>query len=427
MKVGIVGLGFAGLRAAMLLQRRGIEPLLFEARDRVGGRAHTIRGVSGYYDAGGEWIDADHVRVLALLDELGLVPEKPDQWPGRVIYQGEECNERDLWADVAESSQRLQDASDELCLDLEPVPWDNVIYSHLDQQSLEEFVRAKATTPRAMWALQAMLRSDEGEELDRISLLSRLCSDILTANRESGDMSAFRFPGGAQSVAEAMLRRTNLTPRLEMPLSAIEREDGRLRLVFPNDSEVVDAVILTLPPPALASVRFDPPLSVSKEVAIEGSQMARAIKISLRFREPFWQEQGWSGRMLCDLPIQQTWDSSHDGLCVLNCYVCGDEAERFLASSDPVGRAVRCLAELASGVDDLFIEGAVHDWIGDPYCGGAFSYVPPGFALSGLSELHRPEGNIHFAGEHTSAWIGFYEGALESAERVAEEVALARV
>jgi monoamine oxidase len=33
-----------------------------------------------------------------------------------------------------------------------------------------------------------------------------------------------------------------------------------------------------------------------------------------------------------------------------------------------------------------------------------------------------PEGRIHFAGEHTSPWQAWMEGAIESAERAALEV-----
>ena len=42
MKVGVVGLGLAGLRAAMLIERAGAEALLFEAREQVGGRLRTM-------------------------------------------------------------------------------------------------------------------------------------------------------------------------------------------------------------------------------------------------------------------------------------------------------------------------------------------------------------------------------------------------
>jgi monoamine oxidase len=37
-------------------------------------------------------------------------------------------------------------------------------------------------------------------------------------------------------------------------------------------------------------------------------------------------------------------------------------------------------------------------------------------------DIARPEGRVHFAGEHTSAWMGWMEGAIESGERAAREV-----
>ena len=36
--------------------------------------------------------------------------------------------------------------------------------------------------------------------------------------------------------------------------------------------------------------------------------------------------------------------------------------------------------------------------------------------------IARAEGRIHFAGEHTSLWPAFMQGALESGERVAREI-----
>jgi monoamine oxidase len=39
-----------------------------------------------------------------------------------------------------------------------------------------------------------------------------------------------------------------------------------------------------------------------------------------------------------------------------------------------------------------------------------------------MPAIARPEDGIHFAGEHTSAWTGWMEGALESGERAAREV-----
>jgi monoamine oxidase len=39
-----------------------------------------------------------------------------------------------------------------------------------------------------------------------------------------------------------------------------------------------------------------------------------------------------------------------------------------------------------------------------------------------MPELARPEDRLHFAGEHTSSWNSWMEGALESGERAAREI-----
>ncbi|KAJ8611119.1 hypothetical protein MRB53_038114 [Persea americana] len=49
LRVGIIGAGFAGLRAADVLIRRGAEVTIYEARDRLGGRVSTVRD--------GDWLE----------------------------------------------------------------------------------------------------------------------------------------------------------------------------------------------------------------------------------------------------------------------------------------------------------------------------------------------------------------------------------
>ncbi len=55
-EVIVVGAGLAGLSAAIELQNAGLSVLLVEARDRVGGRAHTIPFADGVIDVGGQWL-----------------------------------------------------------------------------------------------------------------------------------------------------------------------------------------------------------------------------------------------------------------------------------------------------------------------------------------------------------------------------------
>ncbi|HKC84059.1 MAG TPA: FAD-dependent oxidoreductase, partial [bacterium] len=71
--VAIVGAGLAGLTAARRLVDAGVEPVVVEARDRVGGRTlnHEI-GDGKVVEVGGEWVGPTQRRMLALSHELGV-------------------------------------------------------------------------------------------------------------------------------------------------------------------------------------------------------------------------------------------------------------------------------------------------------------------------------------------------------------------
>jgi monoamine oxidase len=69
-----------------------------------------------------------------------------------------------------------------------------------------------------------------------------------------------------------------------------------------------------------------------------------------------------------------------------------------------------------------FFEGGVsHCWGLDPWQGGSFALHTP-HQIGLIDTLATPEGRIHFAGEHTSIWTGWMQGALDSARRVVREI-----
>jgi monoamine oxidase len=87
---------------------------------------------------------------------------------------------------------------------------------------------------------------------------------------------------------------------------------------------------------------------------------------------------------------------------------------------------------LAFGIDEMdrvfpgmkhnFDGGMVKVWDNDPWVRGAFGFLRPGEVGSLDRFIARPEGRIHFAGEHASSLRGWIQGALESALRVTREV-----
>src|SRR2546430_12324154 len=74
------------------------------------------------------------------------------------------------------------------------------------------------------------------------------------------------------------------------------------------------------------------------------------------------------------------------------------------------------------GIREDFERGVSKSWDQDPWARGAFAYLRPGQMLSLLPHLARPEGRVHFAGEHTSPWSGWMQGALDSGLRAAREI-----
>lgn len=61
-------------------------------------------------------------------------------------------------------------------------------------------------------------------------------------------------------------------------------------------------------------------------------------------------------------------------------------------------------------------------WDEDEWSRGAYAWFKPGQMISLMPYIARPEGRVYFAGEHTSAWFGFMQGALESGIRAAREI-----
>ena len=150
--------------------------------------------------------------------------------------------------------------------------------------------------------------------------------------------------------------------------------------------------------------------------------MGRAVKIAWQFDRPWWREEGWSGNLLADNSLQTIWDASIGQAPVLCAYVCGQDALWWRQQSDPVQSSFALLAEICPAANKAFVRGWFHDWIHDPFAEGVYSHLQPGFVMNHLPFMAAPSDRIHFAGEHTAAWSGFMEGALESAERVVEEI-----
>ncbi|MEQ1821766.1 MAG: NAD(P)/FAD-dependent oxidoreductase [Fimbriimonadaceae bacterium] len=395
MKIGVVGLGLAGLRVARLLEDAGHEVVSFEARNRIGGRVWTIP--DWHYDAGGEWIDGDHERILSLAKNynLSLVT---DERPRRIFAFGESISVDDLWGEAVIAESHFHREATRLAR----TPAEQIG----PEPTLADLIRRVAPDPRATWWLTATCRSDEGTDPSDVGLWGWLEFYKMYLNRSGGEHSAYRIKGGLGQLCDAMFEEVQGPSSFNHVLSSVTQDRSGVKLSFEEQSYKVDAAVLTLPPPALAQVDFTPKLPKAQVQAIQQCGMAPIKKVIHRFRESWWERENWSGSGYYDTPIQQTWNGSWGSESVLTAYVCGKD------SALPIG---------TPPWDEAPLEVREHDWAADPFAGGGFSYMKPGFhKLRHL--LKEPVGNVFFAGEHTADWMGFLEGALESAERVGTEI-----
>lgn len=402
MSVGIVGAGIAGLYAARLLEHAGHEVAIFEATERAGGRIETYRNGETVYDAGGEWIDAEHARVLALCEEFGL-PLRASKGARWGWFGGQRFTTDALPEAILEDESRFEEAA---CL-AQSTP----------EQTLEDLVRTTTVTDAGRWWITANYRSDEGDDIDRIGLTGWLRGYAHYAERAGGELSAFSLERGMQSLTDAIAQGLASPIRFRTPATTIS--DSEI------NGECFDHIVVTSPPQACLKIDWQRPISEQKRRAWLACGMARALKVAWEFDRPWWREIGWTGSLFCDEPVQQTWDGTRGETAVLLAYICGTDAQRVherrrSEGDEAVARSLLNDLAKVTPIDGNIRSCRIHDWI--ETTGGAFSYMPAGFAENHVVHLNSPEGRIHFAGEHTATWMGFIEGALESAEQAVREI-----
>src|ERR1700736_1014935 len=95
--VAIIGAGAAGLGAANALNNSGLSVIVLEARDRVGGRAHTIQAAPGItFDLGCGWLhSADQNTFVAIAEQLNFELDRTlPPWRDRAFGKAFPAKER---------------------------------------------------------------------------------------------------------------------------------------------------------------------------------------------------------------------------------------------------------------------------------------------------------------------------------------------
>jgi monoamine oxidase len=438
MDVLIIGAGMAGLAAARRLNEEGLSVAIVEARDRIGGRVHTIRPASlpMPIELGADFIHGKSPELWSICEEAALA-----------IYEsnGEHWESRDhklaklqrFWEELEEITDKMENTSGDM--------------------TVAHFLESCCNDPRladARTQTTAYIQGFHAGPIDVIGIAGLRHVDA-ASDSVDGDR-AFRIVDGYDRVAEWL--RSRLDPalssiHLEARVEAIEwSEEGVTLRMRSSSGEELAALtarhavitlplgILQAPPEQPGSVRFIPDIP-DKRKAAEGVRMGDVMKVMLRFRRRFWEERsivaGAKGESLERMlflhapgkPLPTWWSWLPVEGPVLTGWAGGPAATKLVALDDDAIRecALDSLAEaLGVGrarIDEELVESYLHNWSRDPHARGAYSYLPVG-GLEAQKALAAPvAGTLFFAGEATElgGHIGTVHGAIMTGIRAARE------
>jgi monoamine oxidase len=186
-------------------------------------------------------------------------------------------------------------------------------------------------------------------------------------------------------------------------------------------------VVFTVPASTMRQIEITPRLSRAKEQAIEQLAYYDAVRFLLQVKRRFWKAAGLSGSARTDRATE-IWEATNaqptSTRGILAATTGGEVGRHMLGMTQEasLSAGVDVVADAFPGIRSGFEKGTVYRWSAEPWTRGAFAVYRPGQLTTLMPVLSSAEGGLHFAGEHTSVWTGWMEGALESGERAAREV-----
>ncbi len=416
--VAVIGAGAAGLCAAAQLCRSGYSVVLLEARERIGGRIYTRYSAELPYpiELGAEFIHGDAPVTAALLRAAGVVAV--DAAGVRISRQGSALSEGDH--DFRDFERLMRQAS-----------------SLQKDESVAQFLGhcQGEFAPETLEMVRLMVEGFDAADPKTASVKA-------IAQEWSGSSleGQARPLGGYSDLLSHLARQlapTHAKLMLGTAVEAVEWGSLDVRLHARGASGAkslkVRRVIVTLPVSLLktnasqrGALRFEPPLS-AKEEALRGLSLGPVVKVVLHFRRPFWEQL--HQRRLTDAGFMHTpgatfptlWTALSLRLPFLTAWTGGPGAARLARENadDVIDQALISTAQMLGVGREIVLDELIaahwHDWINDPWSGGAYCYLNVN-GQGAPALLAQPlQDRLYFAGDAAnSEQTGTVEAALAS-------------
>ena len=379
--VAVIGAGAAGIGAARRLREaRVVSMMVLEARDRVGGRVHTIAPAGFPLDRGAEWLhSADRNPLSPIAQSLGFsVDRRPPEWTTRLRRSGETIAAEAEWLATREAqSQARKRAATE--------PGDRSLASLL--------------APGDRWntLLDATSTWGNGAELDRVSVKDN------ARYEDSG--TNWRLREGYGRLFEKLA--DGLPLMLEAAVSRVDHRGPAIHLETARGTVTAKRVIVTVPTSIIAQeiICFDPPLP-DKLAAAAGLPLGVDNKLFI-FLEGALPGIERGAYLVGSTTSRETMSYQVRPMDrpAIYCFFGG----RFAAALEREGQAAMfafATGELArlfgSDVRKRMAPLAATAWLQDPWSRGSYSFALPGHADDRAVLAAPVDDRVFFAGEACS-------------------------
>ncbi|MFL6620372.1 MAG: flavin monoamine oxidase family protein [Povalibacter sp.] len=398
-RVIVVGAGAAGIAAARHLQRAGFNPLVLEARARIGGRAWTdVHSFGVPLDMGCAWLhSADRNPWMTYAREQGFnIIERSPVWRRRIGRDEPSEAYRAEWGAAYERNDALIQEAAARGLDV-------AVADLIPQDKYRAMFDAVMT-----WLM--------GADSERVSSLdyARYADSEVNWSVESG-LGAI--------IAHAA---TGLDIRLNTPVLQIESRARDVLIQTNHGTIEAAAIIVTVPTNVIASgtLRFVPDLPENYSAAFTGVPLGVANKVFFRMKPgtlPFAGTTHFVGSdQTARTASYATRPSGHDD--ILLAYFGGSLAIELEQRGELEHFARKELTDIfGAGFTDDIVDSVCTAWSTDPWSLGSYSVALPGQANS-RHQFNEPlRERILFAGEACSIeFFGTIHGAWFSAVSAAE-------